>query len=221
MSSNGDERSIRRAQALDAARQLLSQGGFGSLSMRKLASAAGMAVNTVYALFGSRDGIVEALVADAVARSEGAARARLDAMGSPLEAITALLHGSLQQAIAGAEYMRPMFQALRHMPSLRDKGLPRSLEVTTTLFRAAQEASLLRDDVDVRLLAGMLLRSFYDAGTAWAADEIDDERFQATSLHVLAVLLVAAATTDTEPRLRDQLREAEARLRLSRGEPPP
>jgi AcrR family transcriptional regulator len=49
----------RRQQILWAARVLLSRGGLGALSMRKLAEEASLSVNTLYNLWGTQNLAVE------------------------------------------------------------------------------------------------------------------------------------------------------------------
>ena len=51
----------RRRRILEAARNLIATGGMQALSMRKLAAESGLAVTTLYNLYGSRDEILFAL----------------------------------------------------------------------------------------------------------------------------------------------------------------
>ncbi|MDE0890535.1 MAG: helix-turn-helix domain containing protein, partial [Phycisphaerales bacterium] len=50
---------LRRQKILKAARGLLSRGGLGALSMRKLAEEASLSVNTLYNLWGTREEILK------------------------------------------------------------------------------------------------------------------------------------------------------------------
>ena len=61
---------LRRQKILEAARVLLSRGGLGALSMRKLAEEASLSVNTLYNLWGTREEILKALTFDARDRME-------------------------------------------------------------------------------------------------------------------------------------------------------
>ena len=61
----------RRQRILEAARSLIAGGGMQSLSMRKLAAESGLAVATLYNLYGSRDEILFALIQDGVDRTQG------------------------------------------------------------------------------------------------------------------------------------------------------
>ena len=50
-----------RSQLLEAAEQLLATGGIEAVSVRSAAAAAGTSTRAVYALFGSKEGLVQAL----------------------------------------------------------------------------------------------------------------------------------------------------------------
>ena len=50
-----------RSELLEAAEQLLSAGGIEAVSVRSAAAAAGTSTRAVYALFGSKEGLVQAL----------------------------------------------------------------------------------------------------------------------------------------------------------------
>jgi AcrR family transcriptional regulator len=54
----------RKQQIIHAAKRLLAAGGIEALSTRKLAEAAELSVHTLYALVGSRNAILEAVMAD-------------------------------------------------------------------------------------------------------------------------------------------------------------
>lgn len=54
----------RKGQIIEAAKRLLSTGGIDALSTRRLAEEAELSVHTLYALVGSKDQILEAVMAD-------------------------------------------------------------------------------------------------------------------------------------------------------------
>ena len=58
----------RRHQILQAAHDLIAREGVGALSMRTLADAAQVSVPTIYALVGTRDDVITALMAEGVLR---------------------------------------------------------------------------------------------------------------------------------------------------------
>lgn len=52
---------VTRSELLEAAEQLLSVGGIEAVSVRSVAAGAGTSTRAVYALFGSKEGLVQAL----------------------------------------------------------------------------------------------------------------------------------------------------------------
>lgn len=54
---------VTRRQILDAARRLFVERGYATTPLREIAQAAGVSEQTIYAVFGSKTGIVKALVA--------------------------------------------------------------------------------------------------------------------------------------------------------------
>lgn len=72
----------RRRAVVDAARALFLDHGYGPTSIAAIAQAAGVSAPTVYATFGSKAGILNAVVGVAVAgdHEEGLARERPDAV---------------------------------------------------------------------------------------------------------------------------------------------
>lgn len=61
----------RKDQIIQAAKRLLSAGGIDALSTRRLAEEAELSVHTLYALVGSKEQILEAVMADNHARVAG------------------------------------------------------------------------------------------------------------------------------------------------------
>ena len=75
-------REERAEQILDAAVALLVRDGFAALTMDRLAGEAGIAKSVVYAIFGSREGLLDALVAREGRRAEADADAAVAAFSS-------------------------------------------------------------------------------------------------------------------------------------------
>jgi AcrR family transcriptional regulator len=57
-----DQARLTRLRILDAAQRLFTQRGYGATTMEAIASAAGVAVDTVYASFGTKAGLVHRLL---------------------------------------------------------------------------------------------------------------------------------------------------------------
>ncbi len=75
---------VTRRRIADAARRLFASSGYGATTMRGIAAEAGVAVQTVYAVYGSKAGILRTLRDAAVAQPEAAA-----AYAAALEAVSA------------------------------------------------------------------------------------------------------------------------------------
>ena len=100
----------RRQQILEAARTLLSRGGIGALSMRKLAEEASLSVNTLYNLWGTREEILRALTLDARERME--ATLQIDpSPADPIAYCQTLVRATVREMCRQHELFRPMILA--------------------------------------------------------------------------------------------------------------
>jgi AcrR family transcriptional regulator len=97
-----------RLRLLERAGETLSRDGLGALSLRALAAAAGTSTTAVYALFGGKPGLLEALHAEAVGRLGE----RLDAVpvgADPLEDLVALGRAYRDAALDDPHLYQVMF----------------------------------------------------------------------------------------------------------------
>jgi AcrR family transcriptional regulator len=206
------DRQVRRREAIREARRILGEEGVGALSMRRLAKASKMAVNTLYAMFSTRDGILQAIVEDTIA--ERVARlSKVEGGADPVERLDALVRASLQHAVDNPGLFKPMYRALTDQRALKW----RVQEVGAGFFAArideAVAAGQLRDDTDAASLARVLFEVAHDSSLAWAHDEIDAAALEARSLHAVAVIVAASASDALAPQAQRRLAVATARLR--------
>jgi AcrR family transcriptional regulator len=97
-----------RSRLLECADATLSTGGLNALSLRTLAAAVGTSTTAVYALFGGKPGLLEALHAEAFSRLG----ARLDAVpvgADPVEDLIALGRAYRDAALAEPHFYEVMF----------------------------------------------------------------------------------------------------------------
>jgi AcrR family transcriptional regulator len=209
-------REERREAAMHAARGLLERAGASGLSMRKLAGASKMAINTLYAMFGTRDGVLEAIVQDAVEARLAALQKIETTEGSPTDRLEAFVSASIRHAIDNAQINRAVFRAANQLRSLR--SLPNAVgrEVFTRRLHEAAAAGQLRAEVGLATLAEIQIRTATEASLAWALDEIGDDELECTCLHTLAVVLAAAATPEYAEHFQQRLRAATERLDAAR-----
>lgn len=212
-----NSRDQRRRLALDAARELLERGGASSLSMRKLASATKMAINTLYAMFGTRDGVLEALVTETIAQRMAALREVDEPASSPIDRLEAFVSASVRHAVQNAGTVKPMYRAAGQLRSLRQAANAVGLEMFTHQLREAVDAGQLRDDVGLEPLALLMMQTVNETSLTWALDEIDDDELEARCRHALAVVLAAAATPAYAEDLHRRLRDATEPLSAARS----
>lgn len=87
-SSRAQAAEIRRQAVLDAARALFTTRGIDAVTMAEIGAAAGVGVSTIYATFSSKEGILRALMHDALfGAGTRAALARLQGEADPVQVI--------------------------------------------------------------------------------------------------------------------------------------
>ncbi|MDT7580555.1 MAG: hypothetical protein QOK35_1819 [Pseudonocardiales bacterium] len=97
-----------RLRLLECAGTTLSTGGLAALSLRTLAATVGTSTTAVYALFGGKPGLLEALHAEAFSRL-GARLGTVPATTDPLEDLIALGHAYRDAALADPHFYDVMF----------------------------------------------------------------------------------------------------------------
>jgi AcrR family transcriptional regulator len=131
-----------RASLLDVASSLLVREGSGSLTMRRLAEAAGCSTTVLYRLFDGKAGIVRALYREGFDRLRGRLEA-LPAAGDELAHLRSLAYAYREQALAEPAYYAVMFTrpVPQFVPSDDDVAhARRSLQVLVDAVAAAQAA---------------------------------------------------------------------------------
>lgn len=97
-----------RDQLITATAAAIYTGGPDSVSLRAVAADAGCTTSTIYSLFGSRDGLVEAVAAH-VSASFTASQVAVPRTESPLDDLTKLGHAYRDWALAHPTYYAVMF----------------------------------------------------------------------------------------------------------------
>lgn len=95
-----------RAALIAAGAEQLVEGGVGHLSLRAVAAAAGTSTNAVYALFGDKDGLVRAVVLEAL-ESFAASQEASPVSGNPVEDLRSLARSYREWALS-----RPVLYAV-------------------------------------------------------------------------------------------------------------
>ncbi len=206
------QKSRRRRQILDAARALVRSNGSTDFSMRQLAEDAEVSLVTPYNLFGSKSGILYALLDDSLERL-GRADDSESADGAS-EDVFSLAGIAARDYTGDAHFFRPLLQHLLGVPDPehRPRLMARSLERWTRNVEAASDAGLLAPGVDVDILARQLLITFIGTVELWIHGELDDAGFVAQSLYGSTLLVQACVADAARPQLVARLEAAAERL---------
>ena len=192
MGTGWDDRQERtRSDVLQAARELIAGGGVESLSMRRLAERAGVAVGTLYNQFGDRDGILVAVVSnglDGLERSldEGAAADPIDATRQVFEGLDATIASAV-------DVWKPVFAVITTSPDLAGMGAvgDRFVQLVEGDLGKAAAAGMFAKDIDVERLARHIFNTRIARLERWAVDSIDWEQYRDSSRLGLEITLAA------------------------------
>jgi AcrR family transcriptional regulator len=190
---------------LHAAGQLIAAGGVESLSMRRLAERAKVAVGTLYNQFGDRDGILVAFVSNGLDELE---RSLDEAPAADALDATRQLFEALDDTIASAvDVWKPVFAVIKTSPELAGMGAVGDRFVTLVdhdLGKAAA-AGMFIGDLDVERLARHIFYTRIARLERWAVGSIDWEQYRESSGLGLEITLAAVLA---EPYASDALRRS-------------
>ncbi len=114
---------VTRRRIADAARLLFGRDGYGATTLRAIADEAGVAVQTVYAVYGSKAGILRDL-RDAVVHQPEAERMYVEALAAAdADAALDLFARSIRTRwVAGSDVVRVYAEAATTDPALRTEA---------------------------------------------------------------------------------------------------
>ena len=207
---------VRRQQILQAARVLLSRGGIGALSMRKLAEEASLSVNTLYNLWGTREEILRALTLDAHDRME----ASLPIEASPEDPLAhcrILVRATVREMCRQHELFRPMILAwlegeIGGQPSPIEP-MAHSIRILSQIIQAARQGGLLECPMKPEQVAWQIEHGAQFASIQWALGRIDDAQFEARALYGLNLAFLGIVHEERRPEIRTKLKGLERKLR--------
>jgi AcrR family transcriptional regulator len=137
-----------------AARKVFDQVG-GGASMEAIAKEAGVGIGTLYRHFPKRIDVVEAVYVDDVGELETVARTVSDDL-EPWPALVAWLEAFVRYAIGKKRFMNELHEAFEKDPALRSASRERIEGALSVVLTRAQEAGVVRSDVDAPDLMQLL-----------------------------------------------------------------
>jgi AcrR family transcriptional regulator len=138
-----------------AARKVFDQVGGGGASMEAIAKEAGVGIGTLYRHFPKRIDVVEAVYVDDVGELETVARTVSDDL-EPWPAFVAWLEAFVRYAIGKKRFMNELHEAFEKDPALRSASRERIEGALSVVLTRAQEAGVVRSDVDAPDLMQLL-----------------------------------------------------------------
>jgi AcrR family transcriptional regulator len=197
----------RCRRILESARKLIRRTGGTAFSMRTLADEANVSLATPYNLFGSKGGVLYALLNASLEKVDSAADTFSSSSSSgPVARVLEIAGIAADLYVRDATFYRPLMQFLlgardvEHRPRLLEQSLRR----WTRTVHAAVRHGLLAESVDVALLARQLMINFIGVVDLWVHEELDEEAFRAQSLYGSTLLVLANARPEARPSLLER-----------------
>ncbi len=188
-----EHKSERRARILAAARRHVARHGYDGLTMRDLAQAARVSVPTLYNLFGGKDAILTAALAESVER--------VAALHVPADttyfgrALLGFDAGMTMIADAPDFYRRliPLFMTSPEARPIRMRTELGFLALMTANLTAARDAGQLAEWAEPRVVAGHMFAQYMAAFLHWGVGEVDLDGFRTLALSGICHLLLGVA----------------------------
>jgi AcrR family transcriptional regulator len=172
----------RKQQIIQAAKHLLAEGGIEALSTRKLAEAAELSVHTLYALVGSKNAILEAVMADNHNRVL-ADILEVDEQ-NPIDKIFAIVDSTYRIILEDSATQKPLMRVL--MTLFYEGGLNPNpwwmlaLEKgwMTSAVAEAMRLKLIRADYPAAAVADMLMKLYLANLREYLYDKVSLETYR-------------------------------------------
>ena len=155
---------VGRDGVLDIAARLFREQGYGSVSLRKIAEAAGIKAGSIYYHFGSKDEIVAAVLDAGIRVVHASMRDAITDLPADTDGETILrsaIRAHLRALLDVSDYTSANVRIFGQVPqSVRDANLPtrRAYEAEWhSLLSQLKKDGTLKQDVDIRRLRLMLI----------------------------------------------------------------
>lgn len=216
MSSSKREegKEARRRRIVEAARALIRETGDTGLSMRAIAARAEVSLATPYNLFGSKRGVVMAVLEDA--REFQAKFATLKNL-SAVERIFSALSITFAYHVQDPEFYRTLWASLLD-PRGGDAELraelitPQNTQFWRGLLDEARREGAIAEDIDMDLLQQALSGRFAAVMLAWVMGGSSVRELEPAACFGYASTLCASATDSFRPEIRRRMLDFQSQL---------
>jgi AcrR family transcriptional regulator len=201
----------RRERIIRAARELICETGNAGLSMRVLASKAGVSLATPYNLFGSKRAIVLALLQDVREFHERFSHLRAT---DPLERIFMAVNLEIELHLAEPTLYKTMWAAVFDTSDDLRATLwnPKRDAFWRGLIATAAEAGALAAEINQEWLQRQLDHLFRCVMLDWVVGILDAESVAPAARHGYALLLKGACAPEWRGPLHARILESQQRL---------
>lgn len=216
MSRREEGKADRRRRIIAAARELIRETGDAGLSMRAIAARAKVSLATPYNLFGSKRGIVLAVLEDVREFHERFSRLRAqDSLERFFQAVTM----SIEYYVVDPDFYRTLWAAVFDTSGKEVRTAiitPQSNAFWRGLMAEAAREGVFLPGIDLELLQQSLGMSSSAAMLNWALGDLATAALEPTVNHSHALTLRGAATPEAARRLEATILQHQERLRVLR-----
>ena len=200
-----------RNRILDAAEVLIAETGDTSFATRELAIRAGVSAATPFNHFGSKRGILSAIVDRSLERL-ATRREHPTRLGDPLEGIFRHADVVVSYYAAKPKLFRPVFGELVGNEATRYHTLQQANTTWRIGLDAATEAGQLRPGRDLDVIANQLEASWLGSLVLWIIGRVDGDGWKLQSEYATALTLASVVAAEELDRLGGRITRLERRL---------
>jgi|GEM_PF-1890902 len=196
-----------RMKIIDAARRIILEQGIESLSVRKLAGESGLALKTIYNLYGSKENVLVALF-ESGTQALDLAMERLETAMAQGTWKTQIYLDWLKQVepvfLENQALIKPAvmvgFSPMPPGPNPFDRLHRRRTQHLKTALELAARKGLIWDDLNLDVSARLLYTNYFNVVVLWAKGELDDRELR---VHGRYAILTILHTLINDPKRRE------------------
>ena len=211
-----ENRLARRASMMEAARQMIAEKGYESITIRELAAACRVSVPTLYNQFGGKDQLLAAAIEDHFVGDPDQVKIKTSLIG--LDRIFAILDFITFQFLQAPDFHRRLLEAFGSLDSMQQ--VQRSITASLA-YEIGQELGVMQDRreleswADPELLAGQVTTAFISSTIIWGSGIIKENQLTAAVQYGTGLVLAGVVTGDNVPLVRQRIKAAQELLRDS------
>jgi AcrR family transcriptional regulator len=199
------QKTERRTRILDAAERLIRETGGTGFSVRALAAASGVSAATPFNLFGSKEGLLYALLSRSLDQivTDGLRFQSPDPAFHVIEAA----ENAVAAFLGDPEFLRPLYQVLLSVshPVHRPLFMERTFAYWETAALTIKSEVLRESPELLNIVAQALMAHFIGLLELWVHRDLGDEAFRTHAVSGVILNVHAVAEQEQAPKLMDRL----------------